>query len=523
MIADVSLVQSEVEDPDVDWLSGPEWIYLEREWAQDDLISFIKLYNPNYKPAWFHFLIAEKLKQVSDGEIDRLMIVMPPRHGKSTLISRFFPAWHLGRHPDDHIMATSYSGRLAHRFGRFTRNLIADDRYPFPGVHLAQDSRSADLYDIEGREGGYLAAGLDGTLTGEGADILLIDDPTKSAKEADSETMREGAIEWYTETAYPRLQARGRIVVVGTRWRDDDLLGYIMNHEENDSDEFEVVKFPAIDEDGKALWAEMYPIEELAKRRKNMTRRMWAAQYQADPTPDEGSIVKRWWWKYWHHPGQPLPPVKVKGPGGTPIYVYPEPLPTFFDRSLQSWDMNFQETTDGSFVCGQVWHSRGSRRYLMPDQYHMRVEFTDAVLAVKVMTARNPKVIRKLIERKANGPAVISQLRGKIGGIVAVEPEGSKESRVYAVSDLVEGGDVYLPHPSLASWVDAKDGFLDEWAQFPNAKNDDQVDAGTQALLDFEQKGHTATRATSYAGASTNGHSNGHTNGRDPRFGDDDD
>jgi predicted phage terminase large subunit-like protein len=486
---------------DVKWLLGAEYDAIETEWARDDLISFVRRYDPSYKPSWYHFLIAQKLKDVSDGLTQRIIFILPPRHGKSTLVSRYFPAWHLGRHPEEREIAISYAGRLAHRFGLFSRNLVSHPRWPFPDVKLAKDSRSADVWDLEGRNGGYIAAGVDGSITGEGANILLIDDPTKSAREADSETVREATIEWYRETAYPRLQAGGRIVIVGTRWRDDDLLGYVIEQSENgQGDTFEIVYFPAIDEDGQALWPEMFPLEELAKRERNMTRRMWAAQYQGVPITDEGGTFKRWEWKYWHPVDMWLPPVEVVGPTGQTMLVEAIPLPRVFDRSVQSWDATFQETANGSFVVGQVWASLGPRRFLL-DQYRARVDFTQSLLAIRTMTAKWPLVVRKLVENKANGPAIISTLRSKIAGIVPVEPSGSKEQRANAVSPFVESGDVYLPHPALYAWVGEKKGFIDEAARFPFGENDDQVDAMTQALLDFETKGaSTQTRSNSYAG-----------------------
>lgn len=488
-------------------LTPAEWYIIESEWAEDDLVSFIKLYYRGYRPAWYHFLIADELRKVSDKETLRLMLIMPPRHGKSTLVSRYFPAWHLGRYPDDRIIATSYASRLAHRFGRFNRNLVADDRYPFEGIELARDSRAAEVWDIMGHQGGYIAAGLDGSITGEGAHVLLIDDPVKSAKEADSETVRETTIEWYTETAYPRLQANGAIVVVGTRWRDDDLLGYILEQSETgQGDEYKVIKFPAINADGEALWPDEYPVPELEKRRLNMTKRMWAAQYQGEPQTDEGSILKRWYWRFWYPRGKPLPPVEVKGPKGTMVRIEPEELPTFFDKKLQSWDMAFEDAENNSWVVGQVWYKRHENRYLI-DQFRAHVDMVGSALAVKTMTALNPDVHRKLIEKKANGPAVISYLRTQVGGMIPINPEGSKESRVWATQPYAEGGNIFLPHPLIAPWVL---DLIDECAKFPVGSDDDQVDALTQANIDFSTLGSAKTTATSYAGGGTNGRSNGH-------------
>lgn len=487
---------------DLKWLTENQWRILEEEWAMDDLISFICLFAKGYRPSWYHFVIADKLKGVSLREILRIMFVLPPRHGKSTLVSRYFPAWHLGRFPDERIIGTSYSGRLAERFGRHARNVMAHPRYPF-FAELAQDSRSAQAWDVRDQEGGYLAAGLDGTMTGEGADILIIDDPVKSAKSADSDADRESSIEWYTETAYPRLQANGRIIVVGTRWRDDDLMGYILEQSDKGlGDYFELIHLPAIDSEGNALWPEVYPLPELAKREKNMSTRMWGAQYQGDPQPASGGSFKEWWWGYWHPEGMPLPPVAVKGPGGTTVHIMPEPLPTYFDRRLQSWDMTFGSKKEtGSWVVGQVWQSRGAKRYLI-DQYRQRVGFDDSVDAVRAMTRLHPKVIEKLIENKANGPAIINHLQNEIGGIIPVDvpQDKDKEGRATAIEPIVRAGNVLLPHPMLAPWVIGKDGFIDECSRFPYGKFNDQVDTMSQGLIAFEQQGAGKTRTTDTMG-----------------------
>lgn len=482
-------------DEEIAWLTGDAWDAQERLWAQDDLISFIRRLSPAYRPAWFHFKIADALRRVATGECKRLMIVMPPRHGKSTLASRYFPAWFLGLNPDSRIIATSYASRLAERFSRFSRNVVSDPKYPFD-VSLAKDSRSADVWDLHAHAGGYISAGVGGSITGEGANVLLIDDPVKGAKESDSPTTRENTIEWFQETAYPRLEAGGAIVMIGTRWRDDDLLGFVLKQQEQGGDRWEVLHFPAVNHQGEALWPEKYPIPELMLRKNNMTSRSWAAQYQGNPIPDEGGTFKQWWWSFWHYPGQPLPPVTVKGPSGASIQKAPVSLPTRWDGQSQSWDMSFKETDDGSYVVGQVWGSHGAGRWLL-DQYRARVDFTQTVLAVRALTARWPTTRAKYIENKANGPAVISTLRREIPGIIEVEPEGSKEARANAMSYFVEAGNVYLPHPMIAPWVTT---FIEECARFPLGENDDQVDALTQALLKTNTSAVGRTRSTSYTG-----------------------
>jgi len=492
------------------WFVGDEWEATEAQWAREDLISFVRRLSPAYRPAAHHFLIADALERVTRREIDRLLIVMPPRHGKSTLASRYFPAWYLGQRPNDRVMATSYADRLAYRFGRFTRNVMQSPGNPF-GLRLAPDSKSAEQWDLDGHAGGYLAAGVGGSITGEGANLLLIDDPTKNAQEADSETFRERAIEWYQDTAYPRLEADGAVVVIGTQWREDDLQGWLIDQQAHGGDTWTVLRLPAIagvDDPlgrapGEALWPEKYPVERLLRTKAAMTSRMWQAQYQASPQPSEGGTFKRHWWRFWHHPTFPLPPVLVKLADGTLHLCLTVPLPPRFDDQLQSWDMSFRQTVAGSYTVGQVWGRTGAGAYLV-DQYRARVDFPDAVLAVRAMTAKHPAAHAKLVENKANGPAIVATLRGEVTGMIEVEPDGGKEARANAVTPFVEAGNVYLPHPDIAPWVTA---LIDEAAAFPHGANDDQVDGLSQGLARLLAGGtHAGMVAESYAHVGEGGH-----------------
>jgi predicted phage terminase large subunit-like protein len=455
MVAAMVPVEQEEQD-DIRWLVGPEWYEQDRAWAQDDLISFVRRLSPRYRPAWFHFLIAAKLRGVLDGTIKRIIFVLPPRHGKSTLCSRYFPAWYLGNNPDGRIIAVSYGDRLADRFGRFTRNVINDHAYPFD-LSLARDSRAADQFDIAGHAGGYFATGVGGALTGEGADVLMLDDLVKGAREADSEAFREGLIEWYVETAYPRLEAGGAIVMIGTRWREDDLIGYVIEQQQHGGDQWEIVHLPAISDAGEALWPERFGLDELGKRKANMSSRMWEAQYQGRPAPVDGGVFKKEWWRYW----QVIPALDS------------------FDSLIQSWDMTFRETQYGSYIVGQVWGAIDADRYLL-DQVRLRADFPGAVAEVRSLSARWPQTHEKLIEAKANGPAVVATLKHEIAGLIEVEPEGGKEARANAVAWQVESGNVFLPDPKSHPWV--RD-LIQEATGFPTAAHDDQVDAMTQALV----------------------------------------
>lgn len=263
--------------------------------ARRSLLRFTEYTNPLYQRAAHHQLIAEKLEAVERGDIDRLMIFMPPRHGKSELASKRFPAWCLGRDPKRQIIAASYNSDLANDFGRNVRNLVAEPEFSqvFPGVTLAPDSQAANRMNTN-HGGTYVAAGVGTAVTGRGAHIALIDDPFKDREEADSERRREIVWDWYRSTLYTRLMPGGAIVLIQTRWHEDDLAGRLL---EQEADQWEVLELPALGQNYEALWPEWYPVEALERIRDTIGPREWSALYQQKPQPDEGTFFKREWFK----------------------------------------------------------------------------------------------------------------------------------------------------------------------------------------------------------------------------------
>jgi predicted phage terminase large subunit-like protein len=279
------------------------------DFAFTRLISYAAYQWPGYRDARHHRLIARKLEQVERGEIDRLMIFMPPRHGKSMLASEFFPAWYLGRNPDHYVVAATYGQELADDFGRNVKNQLSDPLYQgiFPGVTLADDSKSSKRFHVNGSDGGiehqvsqrgaYYAVGVGGPLTGRGAHLMLIDDPIKNREDADSEITRKKLKDWYTSTAYTRLMPGGRIVVIQTRWHEDDLAGWLLK--EHAAEGWDVLNLPALDGD-TPLWPEQYNLQALSRIKAVLPQRDWSALYQQAPTPDEGTYFQRDWFKTWH-------------------------------------------------------------------------------------------------------------------------------------------------------------------------------------------------------------------------------
>ena len=292
----------------------PQHALTAEDYAFSRLISYAAYQWPGYKDAAHHRLIARHLEAVERGEIKRLMITMPPRHGKSMLASEFFPAWYLGRNPDHYVVTATYAQELADDFGRKVKNQIEDESFKaiFPGVSLADDSKSAKRFHIEGQIGGYehttaqrgafYAVGVGGPLTGRGAHLLLIDDPVKNREDAESEVIRKKTKDWYTSTAYTRLMPGGRVVLIQTRWHEDDLSGWLQAEHQHEG--WTVLDLPAIDDAGNALWPEQYDVEVLGKIKQAIGPRDWSALYQQRPSPETGDYFKR----EWIHTAETLPP-----------------------------------------------------------------------------------------------------------------------------------------------------------------------------------------------------------------------
>ncbi len=270
--------------------------------ARRSLLAFTEYTNPLYQTAAHHRLIAAKLEALERGDIDRLMIFMPPRHGKSELASVRFPAWYLGRNPYNQIITASYAHKLAAKFGRQVRNLIAgrECQDVFPGLSLAEDSTAKDLFSTQAG-GVYMATGVDGSVTGSGGHLVSIDDPVKGQQEADSETIQETAWDWYRSDLYTRLMPNARIVVTQTRWNEADLAGRILESEGRieDGGQWTVLDLPALNKAGEALWPEWYPASALLRIKEAIGPRAFSALYQQKPQPDEGTFFQRAWFTPW--------------------------------------------------------------------------------------------------------------------------------------------------------------------------------------------------------------------------------
>lgn len=434
---------------------------------------------PNYKMGWVHREICETLEQflqdVRDGKSPRLMISMPPRSGKSELVSRKFPAYAFGVDPDLQIIATSYGADMAQRFNRDVQRVIDNDLYHavFPETSLNKANvrstskgayiRTSDLFEIVGHTGSYRSCGVGGGITGMGADILIIDDPVKDRKSANSATVRQSIYEWYTSTAYTRLSPGGGVIVMCTRWHVDDLLGMLLKEEQNGGDKWHVINYPAIAEHdephrraGEALHPERYPLDSLLKIKGAVGSADWASLYQGRPTVLGGNIIKSGWFKRYKQ----LPELKYRLVDA--------------DTALKT-----KEANDFSvFGCGGLgkegnlyitdWR-RG--KWEAPDLKRNAIDFWIKQLAMKNGVCRD-----FCVEDKASGTGLIQEIKRGTPPIPirGIERDTDKLTRLQDVLGYIEAGRVYIPEN--APWVS---DFIAECEAFRGDMkhaHDDQVD-----------------------------------------------
>lgn len=448
------------------------------ELSRNNLMAFVKTTMPSYKIGWVHREICGRLMEflvkVEQKKSPRLILTMPPRHGKSQLVSKHFPAWCFGVDPNISIIASSYGDDLSKRVNKDVQRIMDNPIYHevFPrtclstkrnagGYNMAM--RTMDLFEIPGFSGSFRSTGVGGGITGMGCDILCIDDPFKDRKSADSPTVRQSVWDWYTSTAYTRLSPGGGVLVTVTRWHENDLVGRLLDSmKQEGGDRWTIINYPAVAEHdephrkkGEALHPDRYPLEMLHKIRNNIGSYDWGALYQQHPTPRGGGVFKKNWIRHW------------------------TTRPKVIDRMIQSWDFTFKDAASSDNVSGQVWARVGGDFYLLDNEWG-KMDFVAQVRAMQRTSSKWPEALEKVVEDKANGPAIISALGSRIPGIIPYNPRGSKTARAYAISPLFEAGNVYLPpmdeeHP----WVK---NFIDEMLAFPNGAHDDQVDAMTQAL-----------------------------------------
>lgn len=475
---------------------------VERELCCKNLHDYIKkawnVIEPgiDYIDNWHIQAICEYLEAVSLGQITRLLINMPPRYMKSISVTVGWPTWVWITNPYKRFISLSYSAMLSKKHNINRRDIIKSPWYQRNwGDSFTLKSDMDTQMKFENDKMGFMyATSVGGTLTGEGGDYIIVDDP-HNPQQAQSDAERETALEFFRTTLPTRLndKKKGAIVVVMQRLHEDDISGHCLKEGgythlclPGIAEERQIITFPVslrqiVREEGDPLWPEREDIKELAAMKKVLGSYGFSGQYQQSPSPSEGGTFKKWWWRYWKPKGSNFPPVTVKDASGNTYNIDAIELPDKLDRKLQSWDLAFKKKEDTDFISGQAWGNCGASIFML-DRVSDRWSFTETLKAIEAFSKKHADIILKLIEDKANGPAVIDMLHHIIGGIVPVEPEGSKEARAEAVTPIVESGNVYLPHPMLYDWVN---DVIDQCAKFPKVTHDDDVDAMSQALYRF--------------------------------------
>ncbi len=448
--------------------------------AHNDLIEFCKLMQPDYIVGKHHRILADMLMAIERGEKDRICVNIPPRHGKSQLVSIFYPAWFLGRNPNKKVMMVSHTTDLAVDFGRKVRNLIALDSYKsiFPTVSLAQDSKSAGRWNTN-VGGEYYVCGFGAPLVGRGAGLLLVDDPHSEQDVINGNfEVFDKAYEWFTFGARTRLMPGGRVAIIQTRWHMDDLTGRVTRDmAQNDrSDQYDVIEFPAIIETThkktkkvveKPLWPEFFDLEALLRTKASMPTFQWNSQYQQQPTAEEAAIVKREWWLEWTSEEPPSCEYVIMS-----LDAAAEKHNRADYTALTTWGVFMNEETSAYNI-------------ILLNSIKKRMEFPELkTLAMEEYQDWEPDSF--IVEKKSSGTALYQEMRRMGLPVSEYTPHrgsGDKTARLNAVADIISSGLCWVPQTRWAEEV------VEEVAGFPFMSNDDLVDSMVMALMRFRQGG----------------------------------
>lgn len=404
------------------------------------------------------------LRSREPGHPKRLAVTMPPRHGKSEMCSHWFPVWDLALEPKDRIILCSYEAQFAAKWGRSCRRSI-QEHYPILGARVVTDSRAAHRWETT-QGGGMVTAGVGGPITGRGGDVMILDDPIKNAEEANSQIIRDNLWDWWQTTFLTRCEPEAVIVVIMTRWHEDDLLGRLLNSSE--AKYWRTINFPAVAEEhedslerspGQALWPERYDELALENIKAEVGSRVFTALYQQRPAPPEGVGLQRNWWRWYDE----LPDLET------------------FDQIIMSVDPTFKDVDTADFFVAMILGRLGNEYYGI-DCVRKRLGPVDQMKAIRQLSDQWPQAKVKLIEETAAGTAIIDLMQREIPGkIIPVKVKAGKEIRLHwgvsSVAGKVESGKCFLPRGR--AWAGT---LVDEGASFPHAVHDDMVDAFTQGI-----------------------------------------
>jgi predicted phage terminase large subunit-like protein len=441
------------------------------ERCQESFLFFVQQLWPVFISGKHHAIMADAFERVARGELKRLIINMPPRHTKSEFASYLLPSWFLGKFPEKKIIQTAHTAELATGFGRKVRNLVSSEQYQKVfNTKLSSDSKAAGRWNTH-MGGDYFAIGVGGAVTGKGADLLIIDDPhsEQEAKQANPAVF-DGVYEWFTSGPRQRLQPGGAIIIVMTRWSKRDLTGQILKNAGKDGvDQWEIIDFPAIMPSGVPLWPAFWSKDALEALKAELPVAKWEAQYQQNPTSEEGAIIKREHWQIWE-----------------------QDRPPSCEYLIQSWDTAFEKNNRADYSACTTWgvfqhpDKLGNLKanIILLDAIKARMEFPELkAKALELWKEWEPDTL--IVEKRAAGAPLIYEMR-KMGIPLSEFTPGKgndKISRVNAISDLFASGVVWCPDTRWAEEV------MDELASFPNGDHDDLVDSSSQALMRFRQGG----------------------------------
>jgi predicted phage terminase large subunit-like protein len=441
------------------------------ERSKESFLYFVTQMWPIFISGSHHKIMSDAFERVANGELKRLIINMPPRHTKSEFASFLLPAWFLGKFPQKKIIQTAHTAELATGFGRKVRNLVSSEQYQKVfQTKLSSDSKAAGRWNTN-VGGDYFAIGVGGAVTGKGADLLIIDDPhsEQEAKQGNPAVF-DNVYEWFTSGPRQRLQPGGAIIIVMTRWAKRDLTGQILKNSDKDGvDQWEVIDFPAIMPNGNPLWPGFWSKTALESLKAELPVAKWEAQYQQNPTSEEGAIIKREHWMIWD-----------------------KKTPPDCEYIIQSWDTAFEKNNRADYSACTTWgvfqhpNKNGDLKanIILLDAFKERMEFPELKRrALDVYREYEPDTL--IVEKRAAGAPLIYEMR-KMGIPVAEYTPGKgndKISRVNAISALFESSMVWCPETRWAEEV------MDELASFPNGDHDDLVDSSSQALMRFRLGG----------------------------------
>lgn len=483
-------------------LDGIDRTMIEAELGRKSLAEFIKMGWRILEPStpyihnWHVDAISEHLEAVSSGEIRNLIINIPPRMMKSLAVSVFWPVWCWIDNPSTRFLTASFRTSLAQRDAVKSRTLITSEWYQKRwgnSFRLSSDQNVKSRYEND-RQGFRLITSVQSSVIGEGGDVRILDDPHDS-KKIHSRIVREADLQWIKQSWGSRVNdpETSREVLVMQRLHQEDCTGYYlslggyehlvlpMEYEPNrrcfTSIGFEDPRMY----DGELLFSQRFSQETINKEKLRLGGYGTAGQLQQRPSPEEGGIIKSQWFKFWKT--SDVDGVVKIYDGRNVIERKAMELPHDFDNIIQSWDMSFKGNENSDYVVCQVWAAKDANKFLLY-QLRKKLNMPETIEAVKMVSQRFPSAYVKLIEDKANGPAVIDMLSSAIEGMIPITPKDSKVSRLNGVSPMFEAGNVYIPHTGIADWVEE---YMQNFKDFPNAMYDDEVDATTQALQYLRQ------------------------------------